>query len=35
LAVETLRAADVVVSRIEDALDLLLQPQRLVATLRR
>jgi len=35
LAVETLRAADVVVGRIEDALDLLLQPQRLVATLRR
>jgi P-type E1-E2 ATPase len=30
-----LRAADVVVGRIEDALDLLLQPQRLVATLRR
>lgn len=35
LAVETLRAADVVVARIEDALDLLLHPQRLVATLRR
>jgi P-type E1-E2 ATPase len=35
LAVEALRAADVVVPRIEDGLDLLLQPQRLVATLRR
>jgi P-type E1-E2 ATPase len=35
LAVETLRAADVIVARIEDGLDLLLQPQRLVATLRR
>jgi P-type E1-E2 ATPase len=35
LAVEALRAADVVVSRIEDGLDLLLHPQRLVATLRR
>jgi P-type E1-E2 ATPase len=35
LAVETLRAADLVVGRIEDALDLLLHPQRLVATLRR
>jgi P-type E1-E2 ATPase len=35
LAVETLRAADLVVGRIEDALDLLLYPQRLVATLRR
>jgi P-type E1-E2 ATPase len=35
LAVETLRAADVVVARIEDGLDLLLEPQRLVATLRR
>jgi P-type E1-E2 ATPase len=35
LAVETLRAADVVVSCIEDALDLLLHPQRLMGTLRR
>jgi len=35
LATVTLRAADVVVGRIEDALDLLLRPQRLVATLRR
>jgi len=35
LATVTLRAADVVVVRIEDALDLLLRPQRLVATLRR
>jgi len=35
LAGEALRAADVVVSRIEDALDLLLRPARLVATLRR
>ncbi len=35
LAAVTLRAADVVVNRIEDALDLLLRPQRLVATLRR
>lgn len=35
LAVEALRAADVVVSRIEDGLDLLLHPQRLVASLRR
>ena len=35
LATATLRAVDVVVGRIEDALDLLLQPQRLVATLRR
>ena len=35
LAVETLRAADLVVGCIEDALDLLLYPQRLVATLRR
>ena len=35
LAVETLQAADVVVSCIEDALDLLLHPQRLLATLRR
>jgi P-type E1-E2 ATPase len=35
LAVETLRSADLVVGRIEDALDLLLHPQRLVATLRR
>jgi P-type E1-E2 ATPase len=35
LATVALRAADVVVIRIEDALDLLLHPQRLVATLRR
>jgi P-type E1-E2 ATPase len=35
LAVAALRAADVVVARIEDGLDLLLQPQRLVATMRR
>jgi soluble P-type ATPase len=35
LAIETLRAADLVVGRIEDALDLVLRPQRLVATLRR
>jgi P-type E1-E2 ATPase len=35
LAVEALRAADVIVARIEDGLDLLLRPQRLVATLRR
>jgi P-type E1-E2 ATPase len=35
LATVALRAADVVVRRIEDALDLLLHPQRLVATLRR
>jgi P-type E1-E2 ATPase len=35
LATVTVRAADLVVGRIEDALDLLLQPQRLVATLRR
>jgi P-type E1-E2 ATPase len=35
LATAALRAADVVVSRIEDALDLLLHPPRLVATLRR
>jgi P-type E1-E2 ATPase len=34
LAVETLRAADLVVSCTEDALDLLLHPQRLIATLR-
>ncbi len=34
LAPAALLAADVVVSRIEDALDLLLIPQRLVATLR-
>jgi len=33
--VEALREADVVTARIEDALDLLLYPQRLVATLRR
>jgi P-type E1-E2 ATPase len=35
LATEALHAADVVVGRIEDALDLLLHPRRLVATLRR
>lgn len=35
LAVEALQAADLVVGRIDDALDLLLHPQRLVATLRR
>jgi len=35
LAVEALQSADVVTARIEDALDLLLHPQRLVATLRR
>ena len=35
LAVETLRAANVVVARIEDALALLIHPRRLVATLRR
>jgi P-type E1-E2 ATPase len=35
LALEALRAADVVVARIEDGLDLLSRPQRLVATLRR
>lgn len=35
LAIEALQAADLVVDRIEDALDLLLYPQRLVATLRR
>jgi len=35
LAMETLRAADLVVGRVEDALDLLIYPRRLVATLRR
>jgi P-type E1-E2 ATPase len=35
LASGALRAADAVVGRIEDALDLLLHPQRLLATLRR
>lgn len=35
LATAALRTADVVVARIEDALDLLLHSQRLVATLRR
>jgi len=35
LAVDALRAADVVASSIEDALDLLLHPRRLIATLRR
>ncbi len=35
LATVALRAADVAVVRIEEALDLLLYPQRLVATLRR
>lgn len=34
LAVEALQAADLLVNRIEDALDLLLYPRRLVATLR-
>ena len=35
LAVEALRSADVVAAGIEDALDLLLRPKRLVATLRK
>jgi soluble P-type ATPase len=35
VAVQTLRAADLVVSCVDDALDLLLDSQRLVATLRR
>ncbi len=35
LSIEALRAADVVAASIEDALDLLLQPARLIATLRR
>jgi soluble P-type ATPase len=35
LCVETLNAADVVVRDIHNALDSLLKPQRLVATLRR
>jgi len=35
LAAEALQAADVIVVSIEDGLDLLLHPQRLVATLRR
>jgi len=35
LASEALQAADLVVSGIEDALDLLLHPQRLIASLRR
>ena len=35
LATTALQAADVVVGRIEDALDLLLWPKRLIATLRR
>ncbi len=35
LAVTSLTAADVVVSSVQDALDLLLNPRRLVATLRR
>jgi P-type E1-E2 ATPase len=35
LAVDALQAADLVVGGIEDALDLLLHPRRLVATLRR
>jgi P-type E1-E2 ATPase len=35
LASVALQAAEVVVARIEDALDLLLWPQRLIATLRR
>jgi soluble P-type ATPase len=34
-AAQTLQAADLVVRDIADALDLLLHPQRLVATLRR
>ena len=34
LAIAALRGADLVVSRVEDALDLLLHPWRLVATLR-
>lgn len=34
LAVETLHAANVVVPHINDALDLLLKPVRLIATLR-
>jgi P-type E1-E2 ATPase len=34
LATAALREADIVVTRIEDALDLLLQPRRLAATLR-
>jgi P-type E1-E2 ATPase len=35
LSTESLRAADLVVGQIQDALDLLLRPNRLVATLRR
>ena len=35
LAVRALASADLVVGSIEDALDLLLRPRRLVATLRR
>jgi soluble P-type ATPase len=35
LAVPALLAADVLVASIEDALDLLLNPRRLIATLRR
>lgn len=35
LSVEALRAASLLVARIEDGLDLLLHPQRLAATLRR
>jgi soluble P-type ATPase len=35
LASEALQAADLVVGGIEDALDLLLHPPRLIATLRR
>ena len=35
LAVSTLHAADIVVPHIDDALDLLLKPVRLIATLRR
>jgi len=35
LAVEALRSADVMAAGIEDALDLLLRPKRLVATLRK
>lgn len=35
LATEALQAADLVVGQVEDALDLLLHPTRLLATLRR
>ncbi len=33
-AVDAMRAADIVVQNVRDALDLLLKPRRLVATLR-